>query len=140
MDVNAITNSLNSMNNFNNTTVSQASVTNDSTKVLSIPKEGKDQENNSNNSNDNNSNGNTSNANTNTDKQNLDNAITKLNKLMEGDNTHAEYSVHKQLGTIMIKIVDDKTKKVILELPEPEKFLDMVAGMCQQAGLIDKKA
>jgi flagellar protein FlaG len=130
MDVNTITNSLNLVNQYNNTVVSKADVTADTTKVSSIPKDTKNQENN----------GNGSNANANTDKQKMDNAINKLNKLMESDNTHAEYSVHKELGTTMIKIVDDKTKKVILELPEPEKVLDMIASMCQQAGLIDKKA
>jgi len=39
----------------------------------------------------------------------------------------------------MIKIVDDDSKKVLLEIPS-EKILDMVASMCENAGLIDKKA
>lgn len=73
------------------------------------------------------------------DKKDLDKAVNKLNKFLEDDNTRAEYSVHKDLGTVMIKIVDKNTDKVILELP-PEKILNMVASMCKQVGLLDKRA
>ena len=47
-------------------------------------------------------------------------------------------SRHKDFGTLMIKIIDDETKEVILEIP-PQKILDMVASMCKQVGLLDKK-
>lgn len=73
------------------------------------------------------------------DNEHLEKSIKKLNKFLEDDKTHAEYSVHKDLGTIMIKIVDDENDKVIMELP-PEKVLDMVASMCKQVGLLDQKA
>ncbi|KIL09018.1 flagellar protein FlaG [Clostridium botulinum] len=72
-------------------------------------------------------------------KEELDKSLKKLNKFLEDDKAHAEYSVHEDLGSIMIKIVDDKTKEVILEVP-PKKILDMVASMCKQFGLLDKKA
>lgn len=73
------------------------------------------------------------------EKKDLDKAVNKLNKFLEDENTHAEYSYHKDLGTLMIKIVDKDTDKIILELP-PEKILNMVASMCKQVGLLDKKA
>lgn len=73
------------------------------------------------------------------DKKELDKALKKLNKFLEDDRTHAEYSVHKDLGTIMIKVIDEDTNKVILEVP-PKKILDMVASMCREFGLLDKKA
>lgn len=73
------------------------------------------------------------------DKASLDKAINKLNKFLEDDSTHAEYSVHEDFNTIMIKIVDDKTKEVLMEIP-PRKILDMVASICKQFGLLDKKA
>lgn len=73
------------------------------------------------------------------DSKALDKAVKKLNKFLEDDNTHAEYSVHEDFNTIMIKIVDDKTKEVIMEIP-PKKILDMVASICKQFGLLDKKA
>ena len=72
-------------------------------------------------------------------KQDLDDALKKVNNFLKDEKTHAEYSVHKDFGTIMIKIVDDKDDKVIMEIP-PEKILDMIASMCRQFGLLDKKA
>jgi flagellar protein FlaG len=68
------------------------------------------------------------------------NATDKLNKFLDGENVHAEYAVHDKLGDIMIKIVDNNTKEVLLEVP-PKKILDMVAKMLETVGiLIDKKA
>jgi flagellar protein FlaG len=73
------------------------------------------------------------------DRKKLDKSLDKLNRFLEDESAHAEYSVHEDFGTIMIKIIDDNTKEVILEIP-PKKILDMVASMCKQFGLIDKKA
>lgn len=75
----------------------------------------------------------------NTNKDDVEKALKKLNKFLEDEPVHAEYSVHKDLNVIMIKIVDDTTKQVIMEIPS-EKILDMVASMCKQVGLIDKKS
>lgn len=73
-------------------------------------------------------------------KKDLDNALKKINNFMKDEHTHAEYAFHKDFSnTLMIKIVDDDTKKVILEIP-PEKILDMVASMCKRCGLLDRKA
>lgn len=72
-------------------------------------------------------------------RKDLDKAVGKLNKFLEDEQVHAEYSVHKELNAIMIKIVDDVTKEVIMEIP-PKKILDMIASMCKQVGLLDKKA
>lgn len=72
-------------------------------------------------------------------KEEVEKALKKLNNFLEDEPVHAEYSVHKDLKVVMIKIVDDNTKDVIMEIPS-EKILDMVASMCKQAGLIDKKA
>jgi len=72
------------------------------------------------------------------DLKELDKAINKMNKFLEDDKTHAEYTVQKDLGTLIVKIVNDETKEVVLEVPS-EKFLDMIAYMCKQVGLIDKK-
>lgn len=75
----------------------------------------------------------------NASKEELDKALKKLNNFLEDEPVHAEYSVHKDLKVVMIKIVDDNTKDVIMEIPS-EKILDMIASMCKQVGLIDKKA
>lgn len=73
-------------------------------------------------------------------KEELSRAVNKLNRFLDDEETHAEYSYYKDLNTTMIKIVDDKTGKTVLEIP-PEKILDMVAMLCKAAGvLVDKKA
>lgn len=69
----------------------------------------------------------------------LDDALNKINNFLKDEKTHAEYSKHEDFGTLMIKIIDDETNEVILEIP-PKKILDMVASMCRQVGLFDKKA
>lgn len=67
-------------------------------------------------------------------------AVDKLNKLLKDENTYAEYSVHKELGDIIIKIIDQDTKEVIMECP-PKKILDLIAKMMELVGVsIDKKA
>lgn len=72
--------------------------------------------------------------------QELKKAVEKINKFFEDDHIKAEYSHHEKLKDLMIKIVNTETKEVILEIP-PKKILDMVAKMCEMAGLIvDKKA
>jgi flagellar protein FlaG len=80
-----------------------------------------------------------SNENKEYNKKDLDDALKKINNFLKEDHTHAEYSYHKELKTMMVKIVDENTKEVILEIP-PKKILDMVASMMKQVGLIDKKA
>lgn len=67
-------------------------------------------------------------------------AVDKLNKFLQDDNTTAEYEVHEVFGDVMIKIIDNDTKQVIMEVP-PKKILDLVAKMMELAGvLVDKRA
>ena len=73
-------------------------------------------------------------------EKDLKKAVDRLNKFVETDNVRVEYDIHPQFKDIMIKIVDKKTGDVITEVP-PKKILDMVAKMCELAGVIfDKKA
>ena len=73
-------------------------------------------------------------------KKDLDKALNKLNGFLKGENTIAEYSVHEVLGDVMVKIIDQDTKEIIMEFPS-KKILDLVAKMCEIAGvLVDKKA
>lgn len=72
--------------------------------------------------------------------EDLKKAVNKLNNFLKDEHTHAEYSIHDKFKTIMIKIVDDNTKETIMEVP-PKKILDLVAKMCELAGILyDKKA
>lgn len=72
-------------------------------------------------------------------KKDLDEALKKLNNFLKDEHTRAEYSYYKELKATTIKIIDEDTKEVILEVP-PKKILDMVASMMRQVGLLDKKA
>ena len=65
-------------------------------------------------------------------------AVNKLNKELEKERSHAEYSVYKKLNIITIKIINDETEEVIMELP-PEKILDFVSKMCELNGVIVDK-
>jgi len=72
-------------------------------------------------------------------KKDIDNAVNKINNFLKDDKTHAEYTFNEEMKTMMIKVIDDNTKEVVLEVP-PKKILDMVASMLRQVGLLDKKA
>lgn len=66
-------------------------------------------------------------------------AIEKANKALEGIATSFEFSIHEKTKQIMVKVIEKESGKLIREIP-PEKILDMVASMCEKAGLlIDEK-
>ncbi len=62
-------------------------------------------------------------------------AIERANRAISGGNRRFEFSVHEKTKEIMVKVVDSDTNQVIREIP-PEKILDMVAKLCEMAGLI----
>lgn len=65
-------------------------------------------------------------------------AIEQANHIQTGT-TECQFSIHKSTNQIMIKIVDTTTQQVVKEIPS-EKILDMIAKMCDLAGLfIDEK-
>lgn len=66
-------------------------------------------------------------------------AIETANQKVNGGPREFEFSIHEKTKQIMVKVIDSSTKEVIREIP-PEKILDMVAYMCEAAGLfIDEK-
>ncbi|APH18597.1 flagellar protein FlaG [Clostridium botulinum] len=68
------------------------------------------------------------------------NSIDKLNKLLEGQDIRLEYEIYGKFRDLTIRLIDTKTKEVIKEIP-PRKIIDMVAKLCEMAGvLIDEKA
>lgn len=65
--------------------------------------------------------------------------IEQANQKLAGNAKEFNFSIHEKTKQIMIKIIDSETKEVIKEVP-PEKILDMVATMCEMAGLfVDEK-
>lgn len=66
-------------------------------------------------------------------------AIEEANKKLKGNDKQFEFTVHEQTKQIMVKVIDTKTHEVLKEFPS-EKILDMVANMCEAAGLfVDEK-
>lgn len=76
------------------------------------------------------------------DTQNLGTLVDDSTELSGKDfykNNEFKFSIHERTKQVMIKIIDRKTKEVVKEIPE-EKILDMVAQMCEHAGLyVDEK-
>ena len=72
-------------------------------------------------------------------KKDVDNAVNKINNFLKEEKTHAEYTYNEEMKTMMVKVIDENTKEVVLEIP-PKKILDMIASMLRQVGLLDKKA
>lgn len=64
----------------------------------------------------------------------LEKAVDKANKVFN-ESTHLKFEIHDKTKDIMIKIVNDETGEVVKEIP-PKKILDMVAKMCEIAGII----
>ncbi len=64
-------------------------------------------------------------------------ALTKLMQLMNAD---LQFEVHEETKSLMVKLVDVKTQKVLKEFP-PHEFLDMIAKIRHYVGvLLDKQA
>ncbi len=61
-------------------------------------------------------------------------AIQKANKAISGGNRRFEFSIHEQTNEIVVKVYNSETDELIREIPN-EKILDMVAKICEMAGL-----
>jgi len=58
---------------------------------------------------------------------------------VEIKNTRFEFSIHEETKRVIVRVYDKNTGKLISEIP-PEKFLDLIANIWKQVGLIvDKK-
>lgn len=62
-------------------------------------------------------------------------AIERANKAVLGHNTNLHISIHESTKELLVKVVDRDTNEVIREIPS-EKILDMVAKMCEMAGIL----
>ena len=66
-------------------------------------------------------------------------AIEEANQKINGGDREFEFGIHTGTKQITVKIIDTKTREVLKEIP-PEKILDMVASLCEFAGLfVDEK-
>lgn len=66
-------------------------------------------------------------------------AVKDINKSVVGTQSEAIFGIHEKTNRVTIKIVDKKTKEVLKEFP-PEKTLDMIAKVWENAGImVDEK-
>lgn len=61
-------------------------------------------------------------------------AIQKANKAIMGNNRRFEFSIHEATNEIVVKVFNSETNELIREIPN-EKILDMVAKICEMAGI-----
>lgn len=57
---------------------------------------------------------------------------------IEIKNTRFEFSVHEETRRVIVRIYDRETDELLSEIP-PEKFLDLIANIWKQVGLIIDK-
>jgi flagellar protein FlaG len=66
-------------------------------------------------------------------------AVERANKVLAGSPNHAEFSVHKPYGDIVVKIVNSETQEIIREFPS-EKVLALLDKLQELNGaIIDEK-
>lgn len=72
-------------------------------------------------------------------EQTLLNAVEEINAKLSGQNIEVEVSFHEKTKEPLIKLVNTINKEVVREIPS-EKIVDMIANMCEVAGLyVDEK-
>ncbi|WP_027409294.1 flagellar protein FlaG [Anoxybacteroides tepidamans] len=72
-------------------------------------------------------------------KDQIENIINSVNQFLQPSQTSLKFELHDQLKEYYVKVIDDRTKEVIREIP-PKKLLDMYAAMMEFLGVIvDKK-
>lgn len=68
----------------------------------------------------------------------VDKAVDLLNKTMQSYNTELQFTLHKDSGEYIVKVINATDHTVIREIP-PERVLDMVAHFKKMLGLIVDK-
>ncbi|MBT2678865.1 flagellar protein FlaG [Bacillus sp. ISL-35] len=72
-------------------------------------------------------------------KEKVKEIVDTMNKFMEASPTALKFEFHEELNEYFVKIIDEKTKEVVREIP-PKKMLDFYAAMNKFIGLmVDKK-
>jgi flagellar protein FlaG len=73
------------------------------------------------------------------DEQQLTPLTEAMNNFMSIMNADLHFSVHEKTHRLMVRLVDNKTNKVLREFP-PKDFLDTIAKIQEYiGGILDKK-
>lgn len=74
-----------------------------------------------------------------TKKEKVEEAIKVINEFIQPSQTAIKFEMHEKLDEYYVKVIDERTKEVIREIPS-KKLLDLYAAMKDFIGLIvDKK-
>ena len=65
----------------------------------------------------------------------LEKAVELANKTMEATSTELRFSIHKESGEVMVKVINTRDSSVVREIP-PERVLDMVAYLKKMLGVM----
>jgi flagellar protein FlaG len=69
----------------------------------------------------------------------IEEMVDNMNQFMEFSPTELKFEFHEKLNEYYVKIIDEKTKETVREIP-PKKMLDFYAAMTEFLGMIvDKK-
>lgn len=68
-------------------------------------------------------------------QKHLDKVVSNLNRVLESMDTSLQFYIHKDSGRVAVKVINNKTKEVIKEIPS-EEVLRLAANMKEIAGLI----
>ncbi len=80
-----------------------------------------------------------SNTDTTVNQKELEKTIVNINKMIESMDTSLQFYIHKDSGRIAVKVINNKSKEVIREIPS-EEILNLAAKLNDTTGLIiDKK-
>lgn len=73
-------------------------------------------------------------------RQELEDRVEQINRLMGIFQKRLQFSVHEKSGRVMVKVIDQENGKIIDEIP-PKQILDFFASFDQLIGLlVDKRA
>ncbi len=65
----------------------------------------------------------------------IEDTLGQLEKVFQAFNTHLQFSVIKELDTIVVKVIDSKTDKVIKEIP-PKELTQLHLKIRETIGLL----
>jgi flagellar protein FlaG len=65
----------------------------------------------------------------------IEDTLGQLEKVFQAFNTHLQFSVIKELDTVVVKVIDSKTDKVIKEIP-PKELTQLHLKIRETIGLL----
>lgn len=68
----------------------------------------------------------------------LETTVNKFNQQLENDSVETKFKIHKRTGRIYVQLVNEKTGKVIKEIPS-SKMLDLIGHIWDEMGIMVNK-